>query len=337
MNNTKNYTVKLDKSVDTISQDFGKNNEIKLYGEMLNIRLIEEKISDEYHNDDMKTPVHLYIGQEAIAVGVCDYLTKSDWVFSNHRSHGHYIAKGGDVKGLFAELFCKEHGCGGGYSGSMHLIDIKNGLPGTSAIVGGGIPIGVGAAFAFKYRKEQNISVIFFGDGAADEGVLYESVNFAVLRQLPVLFVCENNEIAVASPYSHRQATKIYKRFQNMIPSFFVNGNDVEAVNNLAGRLIGEIRSGDGPRFMECATNRIKAHDGGAPNPSVEPAIFKKWEKECPIKVYRDKLIKQKMLNKDLDEKIHNQLSQEIEAAFLFGRNDILPESNKLLNKMFTK
>lgn len=304
---------------------------------MLKIRLIEEKIVDEYQNNEMKTPVHLYIGQEAIAVGVCSHLTKSDLVFSNHRSHGHYIAKGGDIKAMFAELFCKRHGCGGGYSGSMHLIDVENGLPGASAIVGGGIPIGVGAALAFKYRKENNISVIFFGDGGADEGVSYESINFAVLHALPVLFVCENNEISVASSYNQRQVVPIHKRFENLIPSYFVNGNDIEKVYSVSVKLIEQVRTGEGPYFIECFTHRWMAHCGDSPNPSVNEATLRKWKEECPIRVYRERLIKEKILDEGLDKEIHNKLNQEIEEAFLFGQSDVLPEPKKLLDKIFAR
>lgn len=304
---------------------------------MLKIRLIEEKIVDEYQNNEMKTPVHLYIGQEAIAVGVCGHLTKSDLVFSNHRSHGHYIAKGGDIKAMFAELFCKRHGCGGGYAGSMHLIDVENGLPGASAIVGGGIPIGVGAALAFKYRKENSISVIFFGDGAADEGVSYESINFAVLHALPVLFVCENNEIAVASSYNQRQAVPVHKRFENLIPSCFVNGNDIEKVDSVSAKLIGQVRAGKGPYLIECLTHRWMAHAGDSPNPSVSEAILRKWKEECPIRVYRKRLIREKILNEGLDKKIRTKLDKEIEEAFLYGKNDDLPGKNELLDKVFLK
>ena len=170
---------------------------IKLYAVITKIRKVQLKIEELYHQDEMKTPVHLYIGQEAIAAGVCANLKKTDYVFSNHRGHGHYIAKGGDLKAMIAELYCKETGCSRGRGGSMHLVDVKVGLLGSSAIVGGGIPVAVGAALSSSLKKDNRVSVVFFGDGASEEGVLYESMNFAALKKLPVVFICENNFYSV--------------------------------------------------------------------------------------------------------------------------------------------
>lgn len=309
---------------------------LNIYRQMLKIRLVEEKISSEYHNDEMKTPMHLYIGQEAIAVGVCNHLKNEDMVFSNHRSHGHFIAKGGNLKAMFAEFFCREHGSAKGYGGSMHLIDKEHGLPGASAIVGGGIPIAVGAAFSFHYRKKKNLSVVFFGDGAADEGVLYESINFAVLHHLPVLFVCENNEWSVASYHLRRQKIDIFNRFKNIIPSVRIDGNDVELVNKTAEEMINKIHHGEGPSFMECLTFRMNDHCGADPNPSADRQTLESWREKCPVKNYRKKLMDSGILNSELDNNIHHELNTEIEEAFDFGRNDVFPKKNRLLDMVFS-
>lgn len=309
-------------------------DELKLYSEMLKIRLIEEKIVAEYDKDEMKTPMHLYIGQEAIAVGICRQLNKDDLVFSNHRGHGHYVAKGGNIKAMFAEFFCKKNGCSGAYGGSMHLANVENGLPGASAIVGGGIPLAVGAAFSFKFRKENKICVSFSGDGAADEGVSYESINFASLHRLPVLFVCENNELSIYSHGKRRQAVDIYKRFKNLIPSYKIDGNDVESVYNLAHRLKDMLREGKGPFFIECTTFRMKNHVGIEDNPAVSKEELKKWKEKCPIKLYRKKLMEKQILTEEIDKKIHDTLSKEIEHALQFGKNDVLPETHNMLEKV---
>ncbi len=179
---------------------------LDLYAVMLRIRMFEERIVDLYPEQEMKCPVHLCIGQEAIAAGVCLNLRKDDYVFSNHRGHGHALAKGSEMRPLMAEFYGKVTGCSRGKGGSMHIIDVENGILGTSAIVAGGIPMGVGSALASTIRKEDRVTVIFFGDGAYDEGALYESFNFASLKKLPVVFFCENNFYATNSHQSARQS-----------------------------------------------------------------------------------------------------------------------------------
>ena len=174
--------------------------------EMMRIRRVQLAIESRYLENEMKTPIHLCIGQEAVAVGVCANLHKNDYINSTHRGHGHYLAKGGNLKTLIAELYGRESGCSKGRGGSMHLVDTHVGIYGSSSIVGGGIPIGTGMGLAIKMRKKKNVSVVFFGDGAADEGVLYESINFALLKKLPVIFILENNQYSVCSHISARQA-----------------------------------------------------------------------------------------------------------------------------------
>ena len=175
---------------------------------MLLIRRVQETIERRYLEDHMRSPVHLCIGQEAISAGFCHALHRDDYISSNHRGHGHYLAKGGGLNALIAELHCRKTGCSEGYGGSMHLVDRSVGHLGSSSIVGGGISIGTGMALALKMQSSQAVSMVFFGDGAADEGVLYESLNFAILKKLPVIYVLENNGWAVCSPVSSRQVGK---------------------------------------------------------------------------------------------------------------------------------
>ena len=219
---------------------------------MLLIRTVQLRIESLYHLDEMKTPVHLCIGQEAIAAGVCVALTQNDYVFSNHRGHGHYLAKGGDLRAMIAELYCRETGCSKGRGGSMHLVDLSVGLMGSSSIVAGGISLAVGAALCSSLKRESKVSVAFFGDGASDEGVLYESINFAVLRKLPVLFVCENNFYAVCSPMANRQKeSTIFQRFAGLgLPSKLIDGTDVLAVYQAVEEFAKDARSGKGPAFI---------------------------------------------------------------------------------------
>ncbi|MFA6584002.1 MAG: thiamine pyrophosphate-dependent dehydrogenase E1 component subunit alpha, partial [Elusimicrobiaceae bacterium] len=231
-----------------------------LLEKMLKIRAFEEKIVGAYPRQDMKTPVHLYIGQEACAAGVCAHLKKEDYIFSTHRNHGHYIAKGADVASIAAELYGRTTGCTKGKGGSMHFVDTAAGCMGTTAIVGGSIPLGAGAALAFKMRGEKAIGVSFFGDGAADEGILQETLNFAALKKLPVLFVCENNFYATNSNSRARHAhPSIAKRAGSFgIPNDTVDGNNAEAVWNAAKTAVAHVRGGKGPYFLELRTYRWK-------------------------------------------------------------------------------
>ena len=181
-----------------------------LYYKMLRIRLVEEKISELYAEQEMRCPVHLSIGQEATAVGICAHLQKEDLVLSAHRAHAHYLAKGGDLKAMISELYGKETGCAMGKGGSMHLIDLNSGFFASVPIVGSTIPIATGVAWAFKMKKRSNITAVFLGDGATEEGVFHESLNFAALKQLPIVFICENNGWAVSTPTDVQTASATF-------------------------------------------------------------------------------------------------------------------------------
>ena len=321
-------------------ENMPKDKFIDLYTTMLRIRLVELKIEELYPQDEMKTPVHLCIGQEAIAAGVCANLNKDDYVFSNHRGHGHYIAKGGDLKSMIAELYCKEKGCSKGRGGSMHLIDTSVGFMGCSSIVGGSIPIATGAALSSVLRKDNKISVVFFGDAASEEGVLFESMNFAALKNLPVIYVCENNFYSVCSHQSVRQAncdiSMRPKAFD--IPSYQVDGSDVMEVYAASKKAVGAARSGKGPSFLECRAYRWRGHAGpGDPQKDSyrKPEEWDKWMGIDPLKKFEDFLIKENAITgKDVKE-ITGRIDKDILEAFEFAKKSPLPKKEELEKYLF--
>lgn len=307
---------------------------------MLRIRKFQLKIEANYLENEMKTPIHLYIGQEAIAVAVCANLKKEDYISSNHRSHGHYLAKGGNLKALIAELYCKATGCSKGHGGSMHLVDTSVGHYGSSSIVGGGIPIATGLGLAIKMKKKPLVSVVFFSDGAADEGVLYESINFAVLKKLPVIFVLENNQYSVCSHVSSRQACdNIFHAMQpELMFTKMIDGNDVLEVYETARQAVEQTRSGRGPSFIECKTYRIRGHAG------CESQDFKgyrtceeveKWKARCPLITYQKKLLEAGVIQPNEIESMEKKIDAELDEAFDCARKDPLPDGKDLFLYLF--
>jgi pyruvate dehydrogenase E1 component alpha subunit len=302
---------------------------------MLRIRKVQLHIESLYHLDEMKTPVHLCIGQEAVAVGVCRRLRQDDYISSNHRGHGHYLAKGGDLKGLIAELYCRETGCSKGRGGSMHLVDTAIGHMGSSSIVGGGIPIGTGLGLAIQMRAEDRVSAVFFGDGASDEGVLYESINFAVLKKLPVIFIYENNQFSVCSRVAARQAGEVifHKTSPDLMESSKVDGNSVLEVYEAAGRAVERARAGKGPSFMECVTYRMRGHAGAGSDARLgyrteeEIAL---WEERCPLRAFRLQLLKEGVAKERGLAEMDSEVDREIDEAFRFARQSPLPKGDDL-------
>jgi len=236
----------------------------RLYRSMRLIRRTEEEIARIYPSDKIKSPVHLSIGQEAISVGVCDVLRPDDLVSATYRGHAAYLAKGGDLRAMFAELYGKVDGCAGGKAGSMHLIDMKHNILGASAVVGTTIPIAVGFALAIARRGEDRVVVAFFGDGATEEGVFNESLNFAALKKLPVLFVCENNQFAIHQPLEKRWATgRLCARVESYgISAERIHDSNIETIREHTAAAVQAIRAGGGPAFLECVTYRWREHVG---------------------------------------------------------------------------
>lgn len=312
-----------------------------LYYQMLRIRITEEKIAELYPDQEMRCPVHLCIGQESVAVGVCANLSRDDYVLSNHRSHAHYLAKGGDLKAMLAEIYGKVTGCSQGKGGSMHLVDLSVGFLGATPIVGSTIPIAIGTAFGSAMQGEKRVTVVFFGDGATEEGVLHESLNFAVLKGLSVIFVCENNLYSVYSPISVRQpeGREIFRLAQGHgIESCRGDGNDVIEVYRLAERAIRKARLGDGPTFLEFMTYRWREHCG--PHYDYDLGYrtegeFQVWRNRCPVDMLMNRLLEDGILcNQDLD-RILNELKAEVEDAVIFAKESPLPEKRLLLEHIY--
>lgn len=286
----------------------------RLYKTMLLIRKFELRLAEIYHTDAIKSPVHLSVGQESIAVGICDPLKKEDIVSNTYRCHATYIAKGGDLNEMMAELYGKQTGCAGGKAGSMHLVDIKNGIVGASAVVGTTIPIAAGYALAAKRDAkagQQRVIVSVFGDGGTEEGCFYETLNFAALHQLPMIFVCENNRLAIHTPVEKRWATdKLLERVQTFgIPTHKIDDADVFKIRDTVSNLADQIRNKKGgPFFIECATYRWLEHVGPRDDHSDnyrDLQEFKKWKDNDQIA----------RLAGMLDNKTREQLDKEVDLA----------------------
>jgi pyruvate dehydrogenase E1 component alpha subunit len=319
---------------------YAKETLWRLYYDMLRISKFQLRIDSLYLDNDLKTPVHLCIGQEAVPVGVCAHLGPDDFLSSNHRGHGHYLAKGGNLKALVAELYCKETGCSKGRGGSMHLVDVAVGHYGSSSIVGGGIPIGTGLGLAIKMRGEARVSVIFFGDGAADEGVLYESINFAILKKLPVLFVLENNQYSVCSHVSARQAGEVV--FHAMPPDLLftrkVDGNKVLAVYEAAGEAVSRARGGLGPAFLECQTYRILGHAGCEAQDSPgyrSPEEVAHWRKRSPLADFQQDMLAAGIITLQDVQAFEQRIDAELDEAFACAQRDPLPRGEELPLHLF--
>lgn len=270
---------------DNVSRD----DVLAWYRKLVEIRKVEELTADIVLSGEVYTPCHLSIGQEAVAVGVVDSLTADDFIYSNHRSHAHFLALGGPMDGLLAEILCRDSGVSGGYGGSQHLTCEEVGFRGSVPIVGATIPIAVGAAFSAKYNKTSNIAVAFFGDGACEEGVVHECLNLASIAQLPILFVCENNLYSSHLDISLRQPNDRVARFADAhnIANRTIDGNDVAEVAQVAGELIDGIRATGKPAFLEAVTYRLIGHVGGRRDVDVglrrSAELLEGWMMRDPI------------------------------------------------------
>lgn len=315
----------------------------KLYQTMVRIRFCEESLVEPILNREVRCPVHLYTGEEAIAAGVCAALEKEDSIFSTHRSHGHYLAKGGGMPELIAEVYGKETGCSQGRGGSMHLCDPQQGMMGAAPIVAGTISLAVGVALAFSIRREKRVVVSFFGDGASGEGVLYESLNFASLKKLPIIFACENNLYSTHLPIKEcRVSNSIFEiGVPFCIESNRINGNDVLEVYEASKKAVDKCRRRQGPVFLEFLTYRIRGHVGSDDNiqgthtdirPKEEIA---KWQRRDPIKKFEGFLIKNKLMNKEDLQKIKKLAENEVREAYAFAHKSPYPNKRELTKHVF--
>ena len=293
---------------------------LKLLRGMMRIRRAEETLADLYKEQEMRTPTHFSIGQEAVAVGVCAALERDDVVYSGHRCHAHYLAKGGNLPAMVAELYGKETGCASGRGGSVHLNDPSVGMVASSAILGQTMAVAVGSALAFKMDGAPRLAVTFFGDGAIEEGIFHECLNFAVVKKLPVLFVCENNGYSTHTPLAVRQpqAIEIHQRGRSYgMPAKLVDGNDVFAVYEAACEAVSAAR-GNGPYFLECTTYRWREHVG--PLWDYDWGYRTKeevdgWVARCPIKRATERLIAEGALSAADVKALEGELQAEVDRA----------------------
>jgi len=300
-----------------------------LYKSIYRIRTIEEKIALIYPTDQIKSPVHLSIGQEAVTVGACAALVETDIVFGTYRGHSLYLAKGGDLKGMMAELYGKSTGVAGGKGGSMHLIDTSRGIMGMSAVVATTIPQAAGYAYAFKLRKQKNIVVSFFGDGATEEGVFHETLNFAALKKLPMIFVCENNQYAVLSHQSERQSSSnITERAAVYdMHSEKIRQNDAQAIYekiNWARNQI--IEKGEGPIFFECMTERYREHVGPNERDDIKT---RSAEINDPLEQLS------KLVSSDFKEDVSKEVDLELKEAIDFAAKSSFPSNDTLYQDVY--
>ena len=310
---------------------------------MMRIRLIEEAIADRYAEQQMRCPVHLSIGQEGVAVGVCATLRAGDYTMSTHRAHAHYLAKGGSLKAMLGELYGKETGCCGGRGGSLHQVDRSVGFLGATPIVGSSLPVAVGTAFGSQLQGEDRVTVAFFGEGTTEEGVFAESVNFAALKRLPVVFVCENNLYSVYSPPEvrfHPDRDRVALAKAHGIAAGKGDGNDVEQVLAMTGEAVAAVRAGSGPAFLEFDTYRWREHCG----PNYDNDIgyrteeeFLAWQAQCPVSGYRSLLLEQGVVDGAALDGIEAEIGREIEAGLADARQASFPSVESMAADLYAE
>jgi TPP-dependent pyruvate/acetoin dehydrogenase alpha subunit len=316
---------------------------LKAYTQMLRIRLTEERLASEYIEKNIRSFVHFYVGQEAVAVGVCLNLSQDDYVFGNHRSHGHYLAKGGDLKKMIAELYGKSTGCSGGRGGSMHLIEKSVGFMGSISILASVVPIAVGAAFSAKKQGKNKKCVVFLGDGASEEGVFYESVNFASLFNIPILFVVENNLYAVMSDRSVRRPESF--DFSKVINGLGANyyksdGNNFLDVYETTNIALNEMFKTMKPSVIEFITFRHMCHSGPVFDDEVGYRKQDDWDtriKSCPIKNLKNKIVEMRIASPDILNKIEEQIRYEIDDALRYANESPFPQPEDLMEGVYNE
>ena len=306
-----------------------------IYLRAFRIRMVEEEIALRYCEQEMRCPTHLSIGQELVSAIYGEFISKNDYAVSTHRAHAHYLAKGGDLRAMIAEIYGKVTGCSKGIGGSMHLVDETVGFMGSTAIVGGTIPVGVGLGLAIKIKQENKISTIFLGDGATEEGVFYESLNFTALKELPVLFICENNQYSVYSNLSVRQpkGRKVYNLTEAIgIKSSHANGYNIEDSYTKLKEAIEYVRIHKKPYFIELDTYRFREHCG----PNFDNNLGYREESEYEEFLQKDPLFEMqnylKNENLQIDEK---NIINEINSAFKFAKESNFPEYRDLKNYIY--
>jgi len=311
---------------------------LSLHRTMVKIRKFEIMASEHFAAGAIPGFIHLSIGQEASAVGVCSVLRKNDYMATTHRGHGHMIAKGAELKPMVAELFGKATGYCKGKGGSMHIADFSIGILGANGVVAGGLPIITGAGLAIKMRKTDQVAVVFFGDGAANRGTVHEAMNMCAIWKLPVIFVVENNQYASTTPQSYScSVPDICARAAGYgMPGVAVDGNDVIAVRTATEQAVARARAGEGPSFLENKTYRIRGHHEGDPQKYRTKEEVAAWQKENdPISRFENLLMKKKILSPKKMSLIHDEIRAELDDAVAYARASPLPRPEDALNDLF--
>ncbi len=313
---------------------------LKIFETCSLIRLTELEISSRYNENKMRCPVHLSVGQEGVPAVLSIFLKKKDFAVSTHRSHAHFICKGGSIKKMIAEIYGKSSGCSGGKGGSMHLVDKKNGFMGSSSIVGNSIPIGVGLGMSLKLNKLKNISVIFLGDAAIETGVFFESVNFAIIKKLPVIFICENNLYSVYTHLNERQPInrKIYKMTSGLgIKSFHFDGSKPFLFASKLEKILKKVREKSEPCFVEFSTYRHLEHCGPFNDDNLKYRSkneLKKWLSKDPYANLKSDLSNDLKLKKNL-QNLEEKNIQKIKSAFKFAEQSKFPRKVDMMKNVY--
>jgi len=320
-----------------LNLDLSREKLIEMLRKMIEIRFFEEKVFELYAQNLVPGTIHLYAGEEAVAVGVCSNLRKDDYITSTHRGHGHCIAKGADLKRTMAEILGKKSGYCKGKGGSMHIADFSIGMLGATAVVGAGLPIAVGAGLSAKLRKTDQVVACFFGEGASNQGTFHESINMAATWKLPIVFVCENNLYAMGTRQSKVMAIKnIADRAAAYgIPGVVADGNDVLAVYDAARSALRRARNAEGPTLIECKTYRHKGHsrvDAAKYRPKEE---VEQWLNKDPIRRLKERLLQENVLASVEIQEIEKEISAEIEEAFKFALESPFPTPEEALEDVY--
>ncbi|MDI9597250.1 MAG: thiamine pyrophosphate-dependent dehydrogenase E1 component subunit alpha [Atribacterota bacterium] len=315
-----------------------KDQLLQMYSVMVKIRNFENAITDVYSRGLMNGLAHLYIGEEAIAAGVCADFTEKDYAVSTHRGHGHLIAQGADLKKMMAEILGRKDGYCKGKGGSMHIMDVSKGILGANGIVAAGIPIATGAAYSAKYKGTDQVTVSFFGDAAANQGTFHESINMAAAWKLPAVYVCENNLFGISVDL--RKITgnpNIADRAVGYgIPGIIVDGNDVLEIYQVTKEAFARARKGDGPTLIECKTYRHKGHHVGDPGTTYRlKKELDEWMKKDPIKTFKERLIIEKIAKKKELETLEEEVKNLVKEAVQFAENSPFPEPEEAFEDLF--
>jgi TPP-dependent pyruvate/acetoin dehydrogenase alpha subunit len=322
-----------------LSTEISDETLLDIHRRMVRIRIFEETAGKMMEDGKIPGALHLYVGEEAVASGVMVHLTNNDWVTSTHRGHGHLIAKGGDFDRMMAELFGCATGYNNGKGGSMHICDMELGMLGANGIVGGGPPIAMGAGFSNKFKKNKDVSVSFFGDGASNEGSVHEAANMAALYKLPVVFVCENNGYGeYTAQRNHQAIVDVADRASGYgMPGVVVDGMDAIAVYEAAGQAIARARNGDGPTLLECKTYRYYDHVGvrGMGMTYRTDEELEQWKARDPIELMEGRLADQNILSPEAAQAVHDEVTTQVQAAVEFAKSSPMPDASTLLTDVY--